>query len=495
MRRFLFIVVLIAIFLAGLYDWNHRRVQNRQPEQFTPATSSALDLKDVQLLAALDDEYTRLVHAVVPSVVSITTSKRVQTGYAIDPFELLFHHRLQGVPQEQERYALGSGVIVSKEGHILTNNHVIADMDKIEVELSDGRAEPAEIIGADPETDIAVLKIKGVTVAPLPIGNSDDVKVGQLAFAIGNPLGLQETVTRGIISAKSRIVDDSSMQYFQTDAAINQGNSGGALVNLRGELIGINTRIASQSGGSQGLGFAIPSNIARRVLESILKQGRVIHGYLGVVIQQLTPELAAHFGVNQTNGALVTQVATGSPAEKAGLRSGDVITKFNGRQINGIQDLRARVAETPVDTAVDIGIVRGNQETKLTAKIAEQPVGGGALQQQPGIPQLPQPATPAPEENDMLAGVVVTQIPADHRQNLPDNVKGVMVAEVAPDSVAANSPDPLRAGDVIEEIDHKPVPTVADYQKVVKQMKADGKQTLLFICRGKTRSFIVLTPR
>ena len=218
---------------------------------------------------------------------------------------------------------LGSGVIVSKEGHILTNYHVIADMDKIQVELYDGRVEPAEIVGTDPDTDIAVLKIKADNVTPLLLGNSDEVKVGQMVFAVGNPLGLQETVTRGIISAKSRVVDDSSLEYFQTDAAINEGNSGGPLVNLRGEIIGINTRVASQMGKlqPQGLSFAIPSNVARRTLEAILKDGRVVHSYFGIKFNQLPPGLTAQLGVNQANDVLVTNVAAGSPAEKAGLKN------------------------------------------------------------------------------------------------------------------------------------------------------------------------------
>jgi S1-C subfamily serine protease len=258
------------------------------------------------------------------------------------------------VPQEQERTALGSGVIVSKEGHILTNNHVVEDTDKIQVELSDGRMLPAELVGTDAETDIAVLKIAPEKIKALPIGNSDEVKVGQLVFAIGNPLGLQESVTRGIISAKSRVVDDSSLEYFQTDAAINQGNSGGPLVNLHGEIIGINTRIASQSGGSQGLGFAIPSNVARRSLDEILKHGRVLHSYLGVVIRPLPPETAAQAGVKDSGGAQVTQVLPSSPAEKAGLSAGDIVTKMNGREVTGIRDLHNRIAEMQAGAKIDL---------------------------------------------------------------------------------------------------------------------------------------------
>jgi len=316
------------------------------------------------------------------------------------------------------------------------------------------------------------------------------VQVGQLAFAIGNPLGLQETVTRGIISAKSRVFDDSSMGFFQTDAAINEGNSGGPLVNLRGEVIGINTRIASQSGGSQGLGFAIPSNVARRAMESIIKQGRVVHGYLGVVIQQLSPELAARFGAADINGALVTQVGTGSPAEKAGVKAGDVITKFNGRPIRSIQDLHSRVAETPVDSSVEIGIIRDGKEVVVNAQIVEQPPD---LQSSfPVASSTPVPVPPAPAPQGILSGITVSEIPPDHLQGLPENVKGVMITDIDPDSVAGHSPDALTPGDVIEEINHKPVASVVDFDGIVKEMPPGDHQTLLFICRGKTRSFVVL---
>lgn len=316
-----------------------------------------------------------------------------------------------------------------------------------------------------------------------------------MAFAIGNPLGLQETVTRGIISAKSRVVDDSSMQYFQTDAAINQGNSGGPLVNLKGEVIGINTRIASQSGGSQGLGFAIPSNVARRTMESIIKLGHVVHGYLGVVIQQLTPELAAQIGTSGTGGALVTKVIGNSPAEKAGIRTGDIITKFNGTDIRSMKDLRARVADTPLNSKVVVGIVRSNEEKSTTAEIVEQPPDTSEAQSP--LPASTPPAPPSPKRDNggFLSGVTVAAIPNDRRRELPENVKGVVVTRVEPDCPAARSPDPLQPGDVIEEINHKPVLSATDFETIKKEFRPEEKQALLFICRGRTRSFLVLTNR
>ena len=246
MKRFLIFVVLVVLAVYAVSRWNqHRRI----PETFTPASTAQLDLKDMQVLSAIDQETTRLVQAVVPSVVSITTSRKVQVPQIIDPFEFFFGRRAQRPQQQQVQNSLGSGVIVSKEGHILTNNHVIANTDEVKVQLSDGRELPARIVGADKASDIAVLKIDTTGITPLPLGDSDDVKTGQVVFAIGNPFGLQETVTQGIISATGRQVsDESANEFFQTNTVIKPGNSGGPLVNIRGEIIGINNAIGNYSG-------------------------------------------------------------------------------------------------------------------------------------------------------------------------------------------------------------------------------------------------------
>jgi len=389
-------------------------------------------------------------------------------------------------------------VIVSKEGHIITNYHVIANVDEVKVQLKDGRVFPAQIVGLDEESDIAVLKIDAPDITPLPFGNSDNVKVGQTVFAVGNPFGLQESVTRGSISAKrGRTMEDSGEDYFQTDTTINPGNSGGPLIDVHGEIIGINNAIRSESGGWQGIGFAIPSNVARRSLEAIIKEGRVVHGYLGVAIQELSPELALQFGAKGVTGALVTQVVPGSPAEKAGIANGDIIMKFNGSALSGLQDLRNRVADTPVNTKIELGIIREGHESTVSADIVEQPPDFQS--QQSGVPATPAPPQPPAQqpgtETNNLSGISVDEIPQARRETLPENVKGVMVTAVDSDSVAAQSPDPLRPGDVIEEIDRQPVGSVADFEKLAKDVKPDEKQTLLFICRGKTRSFVVLGER
>jgi serine protease Do len=487
MRRFLIFVLLVVLILLGLY-LNERRQPRRAPEKFTPAASPVIDVKDVQVLAAIDKEYTTIVEKVVPSVVSVATSRTVRVPMA-DPFDMLFGRRPRA--REYVQNALGSGVIVSKEGHILSNNHVVANMQEIKVQLSDGRIEPAEIIGTDEQTDIAVLKIRASNITPLPIGDSDEVKVGQLVFAVGNPFGLQETVTRGIISAKGRrSSEDSANEYFQTDAAINPGNSGGPLINLRGEIIGINSSIYSGSGGWQGIGFAIPSNVARRVMDGVLRTGQPVHGYLGVTIQPITADLARQFSLSDTKGALLAEVAPGSPAEKAGLKTGDVVRKFNGQAIRGVQDFQKRIASAEVGAKVQLAIVREGKDLSLTAEIAERPPPGSAGET-PATPNAPpglQPPVPAPGAGQALAGVGVAEIPPSTRPSLPDNVHGVIVTQVDPGSPAAGV---LQPGDAIEEINRQPINSVSDFQRIAKTLRP-GERLVLYIARGKTRSFVVL---
>ncbi len=381
MRRSFFIFLLSALLVFGAYRYYRLADVGNGPrrttDQYTPAAGPKIDAKDVQVLAALDAEYSHLINAVVPSVVSITSSRTVRLQQQINPLEFFFPNRINRPPLERQQSSLGSGVIVSREGHILTNNHVIANMEKIEVQLTDGRVEPAQLIGSDEMTDIAVLKIDAKNIEPLPFGDSDLVRVGQLVFAIGNPFGLQETVTQGIVSAKGRrAVADSGVEFLQTDAAVNQGNSGGPLLNLRGEIVGINSAIYSNSGEGAWLGisFAIPSNIARRTLDSLLKNGRVIRGYLGVQMINLNRETARALGVPDTAGAAVVNTVVGSPAEKAGLKPGDVIRTFNGRPIANSLAFRSRIAEMEINAKVELGVLRGGQLVTLLMTIAEAPV-------------------------------------------------------------------------------------------------------------------------
>lgn len=379
MRRFLSLVFFLALFLLALWLNERRHRGTNATQNFTPTAAPAIDLKNVRVLAEMDKEYTLLVESVVPSVVSILTTRTVHVPVS-DPFDLLFGRRSQR-ELLQKQNALGSGMIVSKEGHIITNSHVAAQMDEIKVLLNDGRTEPAQVIATDPQTDLAILKINAPNLKPLPLGDSDQVKVGQLAFAIGNPLGLQETVTRGIISARRRPVDDSTTEFFQTDAAINPGNSGGPLVNLRGEIIGINTWIASQSGGSQGLGFAVPSNVARRVLDGVLKHGRIIYGYLGVAMQPLTPAIAQQLKIDGTDGVLIAGVIQGGPAEKSGLRAADVVKKFNGQPVRNTKEFLNRIASAEAGAQAKLEIIRGGKEMTISVSIGERPAATVAAPQ------------------------------------------------------------------------------------------------------------------
>jgi serine protease Do len=367
------ILLLIVIGILAGYAWwryDHRDVRHAR-EKFTPLTAPRLSLDDVKVLAAIDAEYTKLVQSVVPGVVSITSSRTVTQLAPLTIEDLLMGRQRS---QLAKSTSLGSGVIVSKEGHILTNHHVVAGMTEVRVQLTDGRNLPAALIGSDPATDIAVLRIEAPNIEALPLGESDDLRVGQQIFAVGNPYGLEESVTRGIISAKGRqTASDSSIEYIQHDAAVNQGNSGGPLLNVRGEIVGINSAIFSRTGGWQGISFAIPSNTARRVLEGIIKRGRMVRSYLGVVMQEITPELARNFGLADMEGAIIIQVTPDSPAARCGLRPGDVVQAVNGKRVKGVQQLRQIIAGTEVGQELELGFVRAGAAITAKAKVAEMP--------------------------------------------------------------------------------------------------------------------------
>src|SRR6058998_1707164 len=341
LAKFLLFVLLVSAGISLLYDYRLKHgglklPSTRTPEKYTLASGPSVDSKQVASLEALNRERRALVSSVLPSVVAIKTSKRIgiRRDYGSDPFEFFFGNRRHRYPQDETlvQNSLGSGVIVTNEGHIITNTHVVTDrqgnqVDQIEVQLSDGRTKEAQLVGADSEVDLAVLKIDDPGVKPLKLADSDMVQPGDFVLAIGNPFGFEETVTDGIISSKGRPNrSDFFGDLLQTNAAINPGNSGGPLINLRGEVIGINTAIASTTGGSQGIGFAIPSNTIRTALESLLKQGRIIRGYLGVQTRALQP------GQNgaESEGVNVEEVVPGSPAAQAQLQKGDVIRKFDG---------------------------------------------------------------------------------------------------------------------------------------------------------------------
>ncbi|HEX8310913.1 MAG TPA: Do family serine endopeptidase [Chthoniobacteraceae bacterium] len=491
MRRSLFLLLIIGLLAFAWYRYDHFGAGNgrRLPEKYTPASGPRINLKDVEVLSALDAEYSRLVDAVVPSVVSINSRSLARPRY-IDPLELF---RRRGAPQQRVQSSLGSGVIVSKEGHVLTNHHVVEGMAEIQVQLTDGRTVPAQLIGSDEQTDIAVLKINADKIEPLPLGDSDEVRVGQMVFAVGNPFGLQETVTQGIISAKGRrAMRDSGVEFLQTDAAVNQGNSGGPLLNLRGEIIGINSAIYSETGGWLGISFAIPSNVARRALESLIKTGRVIRGYLGIFMENVTPELARELGLPDPAGALVTDVVAGSPAQAAGLQSGDVVREINGRAVKDIMALRSRIADVDLGASVEITYFRAGEERKASAQVAEAPdvIASAAPQVAPKPGDQRPPRNRSAAKTNVLTGVQVSEIPTVMRDFLPENAGGVLVAQVQPGSIAGQT---LQPGDIIEEINERAIESVEDFEKVAQSLAPDAK-ALLYIIRGRSRSFVVLTP-
>ena len=368
-RLFLF---LIMGTLVGYFWWrlDHRDL-TRLPEKFTPVEAPKINIEDVKVLAAIDAEYTKLIESVVPSVVSITSSRTVLQQVPLTIEDLLLGRQRA---QKAKSTSLGSGVIVSKEGHIITNHHVIAGMTEIRVQLPDGRNTAARLIGSDPATDIAVLKIEEKNIEALPLGDSDDLRVGQQIFAIGNPYGLDETVTRGVVSAKGRrTANDSGVEVLQHDAAVNPGNSGGPLVNIRGQIVGINSSIYSRTGGFQGISFAIPANTVRRVMDAIISRGRAVRGWLGVGLQAVTPRLAQSFGVPDTRGAIITEIMRGSPAELAGLQPGDVLRKFNGNDVGDVMSLRKQIAGLEIGAKVEVVIMRGGREAKTTLEVVEVP--------------------------------------------------------------------------------------------------------------------------
>jgi serine protease Do len=495
--KFLLFVLLVSGGISALYDYRLKtgglRFLAVTSEKYSLATSPSVDPKDVAGLENLNRERRALVGAVIPSVVSIKTSKKapVRRQYQLDPSDFFNRNPRQNRNPNEEalvQNSLGSGVVVTAEGHIITNNHVVDQVDEIEVQLSDGRTKKAKLIGADAMVDLAVLKIDEPGLKPLKLGDSDSVQVGDFVVAIGNPFGFEETVTDGIISSRGRPNRvDGFGDYLQTNAAINPGNSGGPLVNLRGEVIGINTAIISRSGGSQGIGFAIPSNSVKTALESLLKNGRIIRGYLGI---QAVPTTS---GIAENDGVTIGEVIQNSPASAAKLKPNDVIKKFNGHVVHNITELRSLVSQVELNKKVDLEVVRNGSTMTVSAEIKEQPedyLTSRVNPRQPQTPQQPDEEQDQPDEANPLSSVEVAEVTADvvKRLDLPNRIRGVLVTKVDGDV------GELRAGDVIEEVNQQPVTSVPEYKKIIASLDPNATQ-VLSVCRGRTRSFVVLRPR
>jgi serine protease Do len=438
-----------------------------------------------------------VVEKVAPSVVTVFTTQTVsrtsQFPFSDDALRQFFGGQLPQRQGKQTLQGLGSGVIVSPDGYILTANHVVSDAQEIMVGLGTAlRKYKAKKVGTDPGTDVALLKIEEKNLPGITFADSDKARAGDIVLAVGNPFGLRQTVTMGIISAVGRadvgIVDYEN--FIQTDAAINMGNSGGALVDIKGQLLGINTAIFSRSGGNQGVGFAIPANLARNVMQSLREKGRVVRGYIGAAVQTLTPELAEAMKLKgQSTGALVGEVARNTPSAKAGMKTGDVITGVNGRKISDARELRLMIGSMAPGSKAQIEVNREGQTKTFDVELAEMP---------PGVteegPEASPEETAQPEKTTVFGGVTVADINDDIRTalNLPKDVHGAVIAEVAADSPAGKAG--LREGDVIQEVNKQPVKNAKDLVAVSKKLKPNEKILIRVYSQGRS-GYVALEPK
>ncbi len=470
------------------------------------AVQSAKAAVAAEKLSRVEDLSTAFEHVaevIRPSVVSVTSLQKIETpqtrmppplfdspfrDFFGDEFLRRFFGDIPRAPRgggrrELFRRGLGTGVIVSDDGYILTNNHVVRDADKVTVQLSDRRTFTAKVVGTDPKTDIAVLKIEADGLHPAKLGDSDKVRVGQWVVAAGNPFGLTATITAGIISAKGRsnVAAAEYEDFIQTDAAINPGNSGGPLVNLRGEVIGINTAIVTRSGGYMGIGFAIPINMARAVMEDIIEQGRVVRGYLGVVIQDLTPDLAKSFGFDGTEGALVSQVMKDTPADEAGLKPGDIITRFGEKRIHNMQELRIAVSTTNPGTKVKVEFYRDGKKHTTTVEVGELNEETVAAAGAPG------------KHVAGKLGLTVQRLTPELARRLNiERAEGVAVTDVEPGSPAESAG--LQPGDVIISVQGREIRSLRDFREAMRQ--ADLRQGVRMIVEsGGMRRFVFIRVR
>jgi serine protease Do len=397
-------------------------------------------------------------------------------------------------PHGRPDQSAGSGVVLDPTGYIVTNNHVVEGATQITVTLSDRREFPAKIIGADPKTDLAVIKIEAKDLPALKWAEYDKLQVGDLVLAIGSPFGLSSTVTLGIISALGRgnvgIADYED--FIQTDAAINPGNSGGALINMTGDLIGINTAIFSRTGGSEGIGFAIPSSIALDIVESLQKTGKVVRGWMGVAIQEITPALAKSFKLpEQRKGVLISDVNENGPSHEAGIKRGDIVVAFNGKDVQSVSQLRNLVARTVVGKDAQVKILRDGKEQTLNVKVAERPSDEMLAKKEPA-PKEPT-ETIKPPDNVLAALRIQPLDPATMSQlNIPAKTTGVVVASVEAGSSAEAAG--LQRGDVIQEVNHEVVKSVDDYQKAASKIKKDELAVLLLSRQGNNL-FVAVNPK
>ncbi|MBI4688219.1 MAG: DegQ family serine endoprotease [Nitrospirae bacterium] len=483
-KKTVIVLIIIAIAAGILIGGNlDRFLPGRTTSNYTYIPKVPRDL------AGESKAFSDIVRAISPAVVNISTTKTVKREAPISPFfeDPFFNHFFEPfrAPKKFKEQSLGSGVIVSEDGYIITNNHVIEKADEIKVILYDKQEFKGKIVGSDPKIDLAIIKINAKGLPAMRWGNSDGLQVGEFVLAFGNPYGLSHTVTMGIISALGRanVGIAEYEDFIQTDAAINPGNSGGPLVNIKGELIGINTAIFSRTGGYQGIGFAVPSNMARRVMEQLIKTGKVTRGWLGVSIQHVTPELAKQFGLKDSNGALVSDIFSGSPAEKAGLKRGDVIVEINGKPLKDVESLRNIVSQSEIGGTVKLKIIRGGKPFSIEAVVAELPKETAEA--------APEKPSEEPGGEGALSGFSVMELTPDiaKQLGLRREEKGVVIVKVEPESMAEEAG--LRKGDVIQEVNKRRINSLPDFSSVVSRLK-EGDTVLLFINRGGQRFYITL---
>ncbi len=442
-------------------------------------------MKGGYTVVGFPQSFADLVAKVKPAVVNISTTTTVKIPGSPfrhffgpdeggEPFGDFFHKFFGEIPdQELKQQSLGSGFIIDKDGYIITNNHVVDGADEIKVKLADGREYKAKVIGRDPKTDLALIKISSLfkDLPALSLGDSDKMRVGDWVLAIGNPFGLEETVTQGIISATGRVIGSGPYDNFlQTDAPINPGNSGGPLINLSGEVIGINSAII-QSG--QGIGFAIPSNMAKKITPQLKEKGRVSRGWIGVSVQTMTPEIAQALGLKEPQGVLVGEVVPGGPASAAGIKRGDVIVSFDGKEIKKVADLPLLVAETPAGKKIDVKVIRDSKELPLTVTVAEMPTG-----------KIPAAGQLSPEGFGLTADNITPQV---MRELQLKDKNGVVVVNVQPGSPADDAG--IQVGDVIREVDRIPIKNLTDYDSAVT--KSGRNKPVLFLVKRGGQTFYV----
>jgi serine protease Do len=465
------------------------------------SAATAEGVQQAQAVPAAGFSYADVVSHVSPAVVTIHSEMRArapqQFPFGEDPFQEFFGQQQQRrgqrqpqQPTERKAQALGSGVIVSSDGYILTNHHVVDGAEQVKVDLSDNRTVTAKIVGSDAPSDLAVLKVDATSLPTLPLGNSDVVRVGDVVLAVGNPLGVGKTVTMGIISAKGRqtgLSNGSFEDFLQTDAPINQGNSGGALVNTNGELVGINSQILSRSGGSIGIGFAIPSNMAKSVMDQLIKGGKVRRGQLGIIVQKVSSEIASSMNLKDARGVIVSQVQPGSAAARAGIKQGDVITTLNGAEVDDPNTFRNHVASSQPGATVTLNVLRNGQQQEIKAALGEFTAtkeagdgddSAGNSNNSTGTGKLGigvQPVTP--EVSQQLG--------------LPAGTQGLVVGNVDSNGPAADAG--IQEGDVLVQVNQQAVRSINDLQSALQ--KSGTRPALVLVNRKGTTIFLTVQPR